>query len=336
MDMAYSEEVLARAQARLTRRQEEHRARQDALRREIGRVLPRAGEIDRQLRQTAPRVIAASLRQGLNQQEALAALRRENLALQDELAALLSSRGYPADALDDPPLCPLCGDRGWKGTAMCSCLTDLCRQEQIQELSSLLNLGAQSFDTFRLDYYDRQVWPEFRRSPRENMEFILSTCRSYAENFGTFTPKNLFFNGSPGLGKTFLSACIARTVSDKGYSAVYDTAGSVFSRFEARKFTRDAEAGRQAESDTRKYLRCDLLILDDLGSEFTTPFVQSALYEVLNTRLAEGRRTVISSNLNLAAIRQRYSPQVASRLEGEFLLMAFFGQDIRLKKKGQG
>ena len=90
---------------------------------------------------------------------------------------------------------------------------------------------------------------------------------------------------------------------------------------------------RQAELDAQRYLTCDLLILDDLGSEFTTPFVQSALYEIINTRLMEGRRTVISSNLNLEGIRNRYSPQVASRLEGEYLLMAFFGQDIRLLKK---
>ena len=184
-----------------------------------------------------------------------------------------------------------------------------------------------------LDYYDRQTWPEFHRSPRENMEFILSSCRSYAENFDAYPHKNLFFNGPPGLGKTFLSACIARVVSEQGYAVVYDTAANILSRFETRKFARYGEESRQAEADTRRYLTCDLLILDDLGSEFTSPFVQAALYELINTRLIEGKRTVISSNLNLEGVRQRYSPQVASRLEGEYLLMAFFGQDIRLLKK---
>lgn len=331
--MAYSDTILNRAELRLKQAQKAHQQAQARRRAEIYRALPRAAEIDRQLRQTAPRILALSLRQGLGQEEALAALRRENLALQDEEAALLDQAGFPHDALDETPYCPLCGDRGWQGPAMCQCLKDLCRQEQIAELSSLLNLGDQSFETFRLDYYDRQTWPDFQRSPRENMEFILSTCRNYAENFDAVGQKNLFFNGPPGLGKTFLSACIARVVSEQGYSVVYDTAANIFSRFEARKFVRFGEESRQAEADTRRYLTCDLLILDDLGSEFTSSFVQAALYELVNTRLVEAKHTVISSNLNLEAIRQRYSPQVASRLQGEYLLMAFFGKDIRLLKK---
>ena len=218
---------------------------------------------------------------------------------------------------------------------MCRCLQDLCREAQISELSSLLDLGGQSFETFRLDYYDRTLWPDFRRSPRENMELVLTNCRSYAEFFDPATPRNLFLNGTPGLGKTFLSACIARVVSEKGFSVVYDTAPTIFSRFATKKFARDGEEARQADRDTRRYLRCDLLILDDLGSEFTTPFVQATLYELINTRLVERKHTVINSNLNLATIRQRYTPQVASRLEGEYLSLPFFGQDIRLLKKGR-
>ena len=107
---------------------------------------------------------------------------------------------------------------------------------------------------------------------------------------------------------------------------------NLFARFEARKFSRDDDA---AGEDVRRYLNCELLILDDLGSEFSSPFIQAALYEVVNTRLAQGQRTVISSNLNMPAIRQRYTPQLASRLEGEYLFLPFFGQDIRLLKKGQ-
>ena len=334
--MAYSEDIITRAEGRLKRAQQAHQEDQATRRKKIYRAIPRAEEIDRALHQTAPKILSTALRQGLDHQAAMAAIRRENLALQDEQAVLLKQAGYSPDALNEVPLCPLCDDRGWRGAAMCQCLKDLCQQEQIKSLSSLLNLGEQSFGTFRLDYYDRKLWPEFQRSPRENMEFILSACRSYADGFGSYAHKNLFLNGSPGLGKTFLSACIARVVSEQGYSVVYDTAARVFSRFETRKFARGAEESRQADADARRYLRCDLLILDDLGSEFTTPFVQSALYEIINTRLVDGRHTVISSNLNLAAIRQRYSPQVASRLEGEYLLMAFFGQDIRLVKKQRG
>ena len=333
--MAYSDITLSRAEARLKQAQAAHQAEQSRRRAQIYRTLPRAKEIDQTLRQTAPKILAACLRQGAGREETLQALRRENLALQQEQAALLQEHGYPADALEEAPYCPQCNDRGWRGSAPCDCLKHLCRQEQIAQLSSLLNLGDQSFETFRLDYYDTQVRPEFGRSPRQNMEFILSACRSYAQNFGSFPHKNLFLNGAPGLGKTFLSACMARVVSEGGFSVVYDTAANVFSRFETKKFARSAEEVAQAEADTRRYLRCDLLILDDLGSEFTSPFVQAALYEVINTRLVEEKHTVISSNLNLTGIRQRYSPQVASRLEGEYLMMAFFGNDIRLLKKGE-
>lgn len=334
--MAYSEEILTRAEHRLKEQQNVHRSSQEALHREIAQKLPRAAEIDRLLAQTAPRILSISLRQGLDSQKALAALRQENLALQDEQAALLVQAGYEPDSLETRPLCPLCNDRGWKGSAMCVCLKELCKQEQIKSLSSMLNLGEQSFDTFRLDYYDREYQPEYRRSPRENMELVLTRCRNYAEFFGSYPNKNLFLNGAPGLGKTFLSTCIARMVAEKGFSVVYDSAPMVFSRFETRKFARGEEEARLAEADTRRYLTCDLLILDDLGSEFTSPFIQAALYEIINTRLIEGKQTVISSNLSIADIRQRYSPQVASRLEGEYLALPFFGKDIRVLKKQRG
>ena len=211
--MSYSPTILARAEARLKQAQEAHRRQQAQRQAAIHQALPRTAEIDRRLRQTAPRILAASLRQGANQEGTLAALRRENLALQEEERALLTQAGYPADALEDTPLCPLCGDRGWKGAAMCSCLGDLCRQEQIAELSSLLDLGDQSFQTFRLDYYSDQVDPQYGRSPREAMALILRVCRQYGEGFPQYPHRNLFLYGAPGLGKTFLSACIARTVA---------------------------------------------------------------------------------------------------------------------------
>ena len=141
------------------------------------------------------------------------------------------------------------------------------------------------------------------------------------------------FDISLGLGKTFLSACIARTVSESGFSVVYDTAANVFAQFEARKFQRDSQDGQEAKDETRRYLNCDLLILDDLGSELTTQFTQSALYELVNTRLVGEKQTVISSNLSMEDVARRYSPQIASRLEGEYHVLHFFGDDIRLLKK---
>lgn len=333
--MAYSEEIIIQGEQQLRKKQRAHEEQRARLRQEIAQCVPKAVEIDRRLAQTAPRILAVSLRQDADSKTSLAALRRENLALQEEQAALLVKAGYEPNALDDVPLCPLCQDRGWRGPAMCTCLRQLCQQAQTESLSSLLDLQGQSFETFRLDYYDREIWPDYRRSPRENMEVILTTCRNYATLFGSYSQKNLFLHGEPGLGKTFLSACIAQVVSEQGFSVVYDSAPSIFARFETRKFARSEESARQADADTRRYLACDLLILDDLGSEFTSPYIQAALYELINTRLIEHRHTVISSNLNLPTVRQRYTPQIASRLEGEYLALPFFGKDIRLLRRNR-
>ena len=333
--MSYSPNVLRRAQARLTRRREERQARQEEQRRQVYAQLPRVAEIDGLLRRTMTQVIAAALREGGDPAAQVADIRRKNQALQAEQAELLTGHGFPADALEDKPLCAKCGDSGWVGSDMCDCLKVLCAQEQIRELSRLLDLGEQSFSTFDLGCYSPEVWPAWGRSPRENMEKVLKICRDYAQNFGRYYFNNLFLSGSTGLGKTFLSACIARTVSENGFSVVYDTAGEVFARFEAQKFSRDEEDAREAREDIRRYLRCDLLILDDLGSELTTPFVQSALYQLVNRRLTAEKRTVISSNLTMDDVRGRYSPQIASRLEGEYRVLPFFGEDIRLQRRSQ-
>ena len=331
--MGYEASVLRRATKRLEEARRAREAAQDRLRGEIYAKLPRAAAIDRELRQTIVHIISASLRDGGDPAPALGEVREKNLALQRGRAGLLEAHGYPADALDDKPACPRCGDTGWVGASMCACLKKLCAQEQIAELSKLLDLGEQSFDAFSLDYYSPLPWPGESLTPRENMEFVLEVCSSYARRFGKFYFRNLFLTGAPGLGKTFLSACIARTVAEKGFSVVYDTAVNIFSRFEEQKFARDREEAGEARDETRRYLGCDLLILDDLGSELTTPFVQSALYTLINSRLTADKGTVISSNLTMDQVRARYTPQIASRLEGEYRALPFYGEDIRLLRK---
>ena len=333
--MAYDPNVLHRAVERL---EGERRARSDRverLRAEAYGKEPRLARLDRELQGTMSQLMAAALRQGESPTQAIQTIRARNLDLQRERAVLLGGIGLPEDALDDKPACPMCGDTGWRGAKMCACLQKLCAQEQIRELSKLLNLGEQSFDTFRLDYYSQTPWSGRGASPRENMELVYEVCLNYAQKFGRFYFRNLIFFGPPGLGKTFLSACIARTVSENGFSVVYDTAGNVFAQFEARKFQRDGDDGREARDETRRYLNCDLLILDDLGSELTTQLTQSSLYELVNTRLVSGRNTVISSNLSMEEAARRYSPQIMSRLEGEYHVLHFFGDDIRLLKKRQ-
>ncbi len=331
--MAYEQAVLRAAKERLANRRRQREERAEAKRREIYAALPRVAEIDRTLRRTMTELMTAALRGGNDPAPAIAALREKNMDLQVERAELLTTHGYRPDDPEGTPYCALCGDSGWVRGVMCSCLKELCAQAQIKELSRLLDLGEQSFDTFDMEYYSPLPWAGSGIAPRENMEMVFEICGDYARKFGRYYFNNLFLTGAPGLGKTFLSACIARTVSENGFSVVYDTAVNIFAQFEAQKFGKDLDDTREARDETRRYLYCDLLILDDLGSEMTTPFVQTALYTLINTRLMSNKKTVISSNLSMDDVRRRYSSQIASRLEGEYRALPFFGDDIRLLRK---
>ena len=330
--MGYDSTVLRRAAARLEQSRKDREEALQRRRKEIFTQLPEAADIDRQIRGTCMDIIRSSFLTRRDPAPALAAIRDKNMDLQVRLAQLLEGAGYPPDALDDVPSCKKCGDSGWVQGQMCDCLKVLCAQEQVKELSKLLDLGEQSFDSFSLDWYSPLPWPGESLSPRENMEFLCELCMNYAQKFGKFYFQNLFLTGNPGLGKTFLSACIARTAAENGFSVVYDTAVNLFAQFEEQKFGRDLPEGREAREDTRRYLSCDLLILDDLGSELTTQFTQSALYELINTRLVADKHTVISSNLSMDGVRARYNGQTASRLEGEYRVLRFYGEDIRLKR----
>ncbi|MDR1589084.1 MAG: ATP-binding protein [Oscillospiraceae bacterium] len=293
---------------------------------------PRLREIDGELRSAAASAIEAALRSDGSAADAVDAAGRRSLELQREQERELGRLGFPRDYLDERPMCPKCGDRGFVGAEICACLLSLYREEQRASLSSLLRLGDDSFDAFDAGLYDDTPDARTGVSPRRSMEMVYEICVNYARKFG---PKsmNLFFTGSPGLGKTFLSACIARVVSEKGNSVVYDTAAAIFSRFEEQKFNRTGDSDA-ADAEIIRYNGCDLLIMDDLGAEMTTAFTVSALHALINTRLTAGKKTVISSNLTTDELKTRYSPAIASRLEGEYQALRFYGDDIRLKKKG--
>ena len=274
-------------------------------------------------------IMSKALRKGADVERAIAAIRDENLSLQQERRELLKSYGLTEEVLEYQPACRLCSDTGYTKDGICHCLKEYYIRAQIAELSHLLDLGNQSFDTFEFHWYEAGVAKEGPVSALQNIERIYENCSNFAHKFGCHQDNLLLF-GAPGLGKTFLSACIAREVSEKGYSVVYDTAGHIFSQFERQKFGRDDE---EAESDVARVLSCDLLIMDDLGTELLTEFVRSALYQIINHRLQARKCTIISSNLTPKELGARYSPQIQSRLEGEYRKLAFFGEDIRQQKK---
>ena len=323
--MAYSTEVVQRARARLAQAKEDRESENRQHLAEAYAKVPRIREIDSLLRRTMAKAAQAAFLQGSDGRELLEQARLDNLKLQRERQQL-AEEYFEEGFLDETPICDSCGGSGYVGSTMCECLRELCRQEQKKEVS-ILSGGKENFSQFRLDYYPDRVDPKYGASPRTIMERNLSLCRRYAL---TFAPNagNLLFVGGTGLGKTFLSACIARAVADRGYSVVYETANHLFSKLEQAKFSPNEDNRRE----TAKFLECDLLIIDDLGTEMPGQFVTAALYSLLNDRLLINKPMVISTNLNVEEIKRRYSPQIASRLQGSFQGLTFVGEDIRLLK----
>ena len=322
--MAYSPEVLARARRRLEEaREEKDRENREHLAIAYEKV-PRIREIDRQLRITMAKAAQAAFA-GKDAVAIMDRARQENQKLQNERQWLIDTT-FEEGFLDERPVCEVCGGSGYVGSTMCECLQELCRQEQKKELT-FLNVGHESFDQFRLEYYPGYVDAKLGFSPRAIMEKTFQICKRYAYEFGPKS-ENLLFSGNTGLGKTFLSACIARKVADSGFSVVYESAGHLFAVLEKAKFENSEESRKAAQ----KYASCDLLIVDDLGTELPGQFVTAALYTLINDRLLTGKPTIISTNLDMEDLPRRYSPQIASRLRGAYRRVAFVGDDIRLMK----
>ncbi len=323
--MAYDTQVLAQARQRLEH-QRADKASQLRQRLQIAHTqVPRLRQIDSLLVKTMALAAQAALTPGQSGTDAMNRARQENLALQQERQALIEANFEPG-FLDESPVCDKCGGSGYLGSTMCTCLEALCREEQRKRLS-LLACGSASFEDFSLDYYPDTIDRKYGASPRTIMEHTLRSCRLYAQQF-TKTSGSLLFVGGTGLGKTMLSACIASAAVEKGHSVCYESASRLFSKLEKNRFSPDEETRAQV----RQFEDCDLLILDDLGTELPGSFVTAALYDLLNSRLLEGKPMIISTNLTVEEIAQRYSPQIASRLRGSFQSFPFVGQDIRVQK----
>lgn len=325
--MAYSLEVVQRARARLASVKEDRESENREHLAQAYAQVPRLREIDILLRGTMAQAAQAAFLQGAEDGRAqLRQARENNLSLQREREQIIREN-FPEGYLSETPICTRCGGTGYIGSRMCQCLDALCRQEQEKEVS-ILSGNQDSFGQFRLDFYPDTPDPKYGASPRYLMERNLQTCRRYANTFSPAASGNLLFVGGTGLGKTFLSACIARTVTQRGCSVVYESAGHLFSKLEKAKFGGNEESRREAE----KFYSCDLLILDDLGTEMPGQFVTAALYGLINDRILERRPMVVSTNLTVEELKNRYNPQIGSRLRGSFTLITFVGEDIRVQK----
>lgn len=273
---------------------------------------------------------------GLSVDAAKAALRGENslpdlnksiAQIQSEMAALLVKAGFPKDYLSPHYTCSKCKDTGYIGNEKCSCFIQasinlLYRESNITRFSS-----NETFDNFSLKYYSPELTdPSTGLSSRDNAESVLAKCKEFVQHFPS--EDNILFYGDTGVGKTFLSNCIARALLDNAHSVLYMSAIELFDSFSAYNYNNEEDNGIQSQIE-----ECELLIIDDLGTELSNSFTNSKLFHCINSRLLGGRSTIISTNLSLNELMDAYSERIFSRISSSYKLLKLYGDDIRFIKK---
>lgn len=273
-------------------------------------------EIDDELTQTGLHLFRAATRG-----EGIDKIRERNRELNERRRTLLVRYGYPENYTDVQYTCPLCADTGFQGIRMCTCFREALIRENIRS-SGIGNLmDRQSFENFDLAWYKKKSEQTYTQMHR-----VYEHAKAYAEGFHAGS-ENLLLIGPTGSGKTHVSTAIASVVVSRGYGVIYDTAQNVIEAFEADHFRRSRDEGHASD----KYLECDLLVLDDLGTEFLNSFSLSCLYNLINTRQNRGLSTVISTNLSVKGLAERYEDRIYSRLVGNgFRILPFDGDDHRI------
>ena len=260
-------------------------------------------------------------------QAALDRLRDENLADQERRREILESLGSSEEALEVHYTCPVCNDTGVVGNHYCDCFKRLVKSLQTENLNAVSPAGDSTFDNFNLAYYQGVTDPETGVDAYSRMGQIVSYCEAYAEDFGLSSP-SLILYGNTGLGKTHLSLAIANKAIEKGFNVVYGSAHNLLSEIEKEHFGRL----KTDDSPEDNVLNADLLILDDLGAEFSTSFTVSMVYNIINTRILKGLPTIISTNLWYDEISDKYGNRVYSRIIGNYTPLEFAGRDVRQLK----
>lgn len=324
--MSYSNETIAKAKQILKKRKD--KAEHTALVRktEAAAKIPKLSEYD-EILSSAGLSVAKAIGMGANIEEHIKQISEINLSVQAKIRQLLKENGYPEDYLEIKYTCDKCNDSGFNGIYFCECYKNLLKEIALDNLASVSTSASCTFENFSLDYYPLPVDPELGISPRNRMASLLEYCKCYADDFDSES-ESLYMHGATGLGKTHLSLAIANEVTKKGYHVVYDTAQNIFSSLEKEKFSYSNSYEKENE-----ILGCDLLIIDDLGSEFITNFTTSALYNIINTRINRSKPVIISTNLTEEELEAKYTQRVTSRIIGNYASLLFIGKDIRQLKR---
>lgn len=316
--MEHSREIYKKAERELAKRRNRALAEREEHHRLAVEAVPEILEVEERMSSAGLATIKAIGMGKADAKEYIRKLSQLNLEAQAQRRLLLKNAGFPENWLDINFSCKKCEDKGFVGGIMCDCFKELLRSLEYERICSKLPVNNCRFDNFKLDYYPDGAG----KSPRQRMESVLDFCKTYAADFSTKSSSLLLY-GHTGLGKTHLSLAIAGKVTENGYGVVYSSAQNLFNRLEKEKF------GRSDGNTEESILECDLLIIDDLGTEFTTQFTISALYNIVNTRELEGKPTIVNTNLTPEQLLSTYDERIASRILNKYILIRFDGSDIR-------
>lgn len=295
---------------------------------EAERKIPEIAEINRIIAQTSIELFNI-IREGKNVSQKISALEKQNLQAQEMVSRLLVSHGYPHDYLDMHYSCSICSDNGFYEGKPCRCLESLMGRLAVEELNSHSLIRLSSFETFDLSYY-KDIKTSEDSDCLTTMTNNFNYCKNYASGF-SLDSKSIFIQGKTGLGKTHLSLAIANRLLSSGWNVLYDSVINYLMQIEKEHFSR-------ADSDTdtlQILLSADLLILDDLGTEYDTGFYISTIYNIINTRLSKNLPTIINTNLEPEDIERKYDPRIVSRLFTMYDYLRFTGKDVRTIKAAE-
>ena len=293
---------------------------------EVYAAIPRIRELDEEIARISLEAARYMLfHPGENKKQEV---HKEVYRLSMDKIDLLVRNGYPPDYLDPIYTCSLCEDTGYIGSSRCSCFSHYAAEALFEQSNLKSILGKDSFSSFREDYYPASTKKSGVLSPRDNIRQVLGICRRFITDFDRVPGQNLLIYGRAGVGKTFLSHCIATDLLNQTRSVVYMTSYQFFKKLADNTFRRGAD-----DPDIMPdLLECDLLIIDDLGTEMNNTFVNSQLFVCVNERILSRRSTIINTNLSLKEISRVYSERVFSRIVESYTLLHIYGDDIRIKK----
>jgi len=290
--------------------------------------VPEIRKIDEEITKTGLLMSKAIIEDPENYKDKVLQVKEKLEKLKMEKAYLLTDNNIPTDYLEVKYECSKCNDTGFLPNGeQCSCL----KQALINRAYNMSNLkdvlAKQNFDTFNIEIFPDEKFENESMTPRENMMYILSICEGFVANFDENNEENLLFYGTTGLGKTFMCSCIAKALLDKGKIVIYQTAFKILEIIERRKFSNDLE--RFNNDEYNLLFDADLLIIDDLGTELTNTFTNAEVFNIVNTRILDRKKTIISTNLSPKEISDSYSDRIFSRVFEKFIPIKFFGPDLR-------